>query len=69
MRRQWIKFGDSKGQAPGHKENGVVMIAEPVNFDKFGEEEVRIPFFLHNKYFCKPCNKVTIISHEGRMHA
>jgi hypothetical protein len=40
MRRQWIKFGDSKGHAPGFKENGVVMIAEPVNFDKFGEEEV-----------------------------
>lgn len=43
MRRQWIKFGDCDGQDLGLKETGVVMIAEPVTFDLFGQEEVNNP--------------------------
>lgn len=29
-RRGWAKFGDCEGQSAGHKENGVVNIAEKV---------------------------------------
>eukprot|EP00283_Hemiselmis_rufescens_P005540 CAMPEP_0173435546 /NCGR_PEP_ID=MMETSP1357-20121228/15343_1 /TAXON_ID=77926 /ORGANISM="Hemiselmis rufescens, Strain PCC563" /LENGTH=281 /DNA_ID=CAMNT_0014400543 /DNA_START=17 /DNA_END=859 /DNA_ORIENTATION=+ len=39
MRRSWVKFGDSAEFSAGHKEIGVVMIAEPVTFDMFGEDE------------------------------
>ena len=31
VRRAWAKFGDCKEFEPGHKESGVVMIAEPVS--------------------------------------
>jgi translation initiation factor 3 subunit G len=41
-RRNWTKFGDCAEFAPGHKENGVVMIAEPVTFDLFGTEDAGV---------------------------